>query len=83
VLVTAIVAALASGGVSLATRAEPVPADVRALTMAVDGLRSEVAQLRAQQVATLDRLDKAETESSLRAIELARVQGRLDSVTPR
>lgn len=83
VLVTAIVAALASGGVSFATRAEPVPADVRALTAAVEGLRAEIALLKAQQVATLQRLDKAETESSLRAVELARVQGRLDSVTPR
>jgi outer membrane murein-binding lipoprotein Lpp len=83
VLVTAIVAALASGGVSMATRADPVPADVRALTMAVDGLSSKVTALEGTLRATLERLDKAETEASLRAIELARVQGRLDSVTPR
>lgn len=83
VLVTALVAALASGGVSFATRADPVPADVRALTMAVEGLSAKIVSLEAQQVATLQRLDKAETESSLRAVELARVQGRLDAVTPR
>lgn len=83
VLVTALVAALASGGISFATRAEPVPADVRALTMAVDGLRAEVRELKGEVGAALQRLDKAETESSLRAVELARVQGRLDAVTPR
>ena len=84
ILVMAIVSALTTGGVTFAIRKPDVPPDVRALTTAVEGLTTDVRDLKAQQRALVDAWNKAETQASVERgaaerarLELAELKGRL------